>query len=1206
MTPGNASRESRSKRISLFALTSITPGGSNVRSKDTVTPGQGSRSFRKRFTAPSTSVENADLHPTGANSPPQPEYTPSMSRRSSLGIRPSLSGAKSAVFSSSKSTRSTHDDDGRVSVASSRTASLTDADRDGIDGPQTILLHGEVQTSGNMFRKKKEYLLLSNTNLYRFKSGPKAAEVFNISPVLSRGSNFRHSSAQSLGSAQDMQSIASDASGGEHDARVALRDVVAVYRLHDGKPYFALDICYLDDHYRHSSILSLQFAQPEERDRWLSALRSAITNASSQHPAQITPYCATSAARAVERENDYNPDHFAMYTVVQRSLPKPARASTDDLSKITSNVCMLVIGIYKVHMIPLPKPMHRSSPVLNHTGHSNHGILTMSAIKVDQNDDTFQLTFRQPLKRPHTLHLASSQAHAIALRLLQVENSIRPEYPYRLFRMSLPPQVEERIMVGPSEDEDHAGLVSTLTAYCVAYNINLAAIRYTINYDCEHSPRFELLPPDGARGRDYHVLELLAVMRALRYNESFGSISFADIRLDGLHGVHDTYGTEYVCTRTKRGTPLPCNDKDLDGSSLLIQELRALAATSKRLRRIDFTNCISARDLPAEDNDTTMLDFGCGIVEALFPLCKTQTTNVDCITLNGIALSDTDLDYLVGASVDRSCHFRALDIERCGLNDRTLGLVLDALRAQDNTLEALNISGNLTRLSPVAFDNQISVFGFIRRLDLSKLVRTSGEESLLAVDTLLSWRLEVLRLSGTSVNRKTVEALAIYVQSAQSETLKDLAMDNTGITAGDIATLMTAMTSNVPRDLHLNVSKNSMKAHSELVDAISANKSPTQVTLRAVEYRDEVIWRQILLAFSSNTSTAYLDISRASLPGDANEETSKALGRLFADNTSLQELDISGEDSRLETSKFGAGLNTALDGLQNNKYLTVLRIQYQKLGVQGAGALANVIKLNTTLREVHCEHNDFPLSALTDLVNALYENTTLIYLPLMDEHRNQALKHTERQVKQMRDDRPVSPKQIKGSLSVRRGIANVRQTVAARAATLPAFPNLASTPNDERRTATSSFSEQDIQAALRLVAESWDRQQYRLQQYLERNWCILHDIPTKMDIEEEDYERPAGVRTNDAGNRDSMASLQEVLDRAHIDSTPRVEKQMDFQTDLMSALEMTRTSEPVQDHGILGHGIAPSPTSLHSRDEPSGQTIENDDGTGLGIGGYNQ
>jgi hypothetical protein len=71
-----------------------------------------------------------------------------------------------------------------------------------------------------------------------------------------------------------------------------------------------------------------------------------------------------------------------------------------------------------------------------------------------------------------------------------------------------------------------------------------------------------------------------------------------------------------------------------------------------------------------------------------------------------------------------------------------------------------------------------------------------------------------------------------------------------------------------------------------------------------------------------------------------------------------------------------------------------------------------------------------------------------------------------------------------------------------------------------------------------LVTESWDRQQYRLQQYLNRNFCYLHGLPTTMEIEEEAFER-----ANSVGN------LAQLIEKVKLDSTPTAEKNLDFTMD---------------------------------------------------------
>jgi len=78
--------------------------------------------------------------------------------------------------------------------------------------------------------------------------------------------------------------------------------------------------------------------------------------------------------------------------------------------------------------------------------------------------------------------------------------------------------------------------------------------------------------------------------------------------------------------------------------------------------------------------------------------------------------------------------------------------------------------------------------------------------------------------------------------------------------------------------------------------------------------------------------------------------------------------------------------------------------------------------------------------------------------------------------------------------------------------------------------APSGFTVQDIQTTHRLLAEQWDRQCYRLAQYLDRNWCLLHALPTNMNIEDEKFERP-----------ESAGSLGRMLAEVKYDTTPRAE-----------------------------------------------------------------
>jgi hypothetical protein len=130
----------------------------------------------------------------------------------------------------------------------------------------------------------------------------------------------------------------------------------------------------------------------------------------------------------------------------------------------------------------------------------------------------------------------------------------------------------------------------------------------------------------------------------------------------------------------------------------------------------------------------------------------------------------------------------------------------------------------------------------------------------------------------------------------------------------------------------------------------------------------------------------------------------------------------------------------------------------------------------------------------------------------MQESRQMALKQTEDQVKQMRDDHAVQTRERSNSMR-----SKIASKVAGKA--------------PKERVQSTFLSDQDIKAALGLVDESWRRQEYRLQQYLQRNYNIANGIPTTMDVDDEEFERP-----------DTASSLSKIVEKVKIESTPTVEK----------------------------------------------------------------
>jgi hypothetical protein len=308
----------------------------------------------------------------------------------------------------------------------------------------------------------------------------------------------------------------------------------------------------------------------------------------------------------------------------------------------------------------------------------------------------------------------------------------------------------------------------------------------------------------AANGFTYTVLELLAIFRALRYNESFHSISFQGIDLQKLHGLHDIYGEDHVAWTSRSGLPIKTYFNIMPADkSLLYQETQALALKTQRVRRMNFCNTLPRRRPRDDVEEGDFKDPGCEISAALLPLCRGQLTNVDWIVFSGIELGETDLaefgkSFLINKSVlpepsicsicwdgwpslpsvvghpmlchfcitltpktklklvlalnERTSHFRCIEVSRCALNDRGLQVFLNYLERQNPTMECVNIADNPGRIHLAKFPITMSRFSQIRKLNLSRVTSTCGTEALIEPEIMLTWRLEEMILTGIPVS----------------------------------------------------------------------------------------------------------------------------------------------------------------------------------------------------------------------------------------------------------------------------------------------------------------------------------------------------------------------------------------------------------------------------------------------------------------------
>lgn len=1100
---------SRRKSLSIFQpeLAALTP----INEPRDYAPAGGLLKKRRPGSLFSSSPSSS---PTSSEIPPSSPLTPikrtdsqsslnrllSKSRPRSLQKtgRPNsiLGNFRNSLYSSQED----DDDDGNLERVTSKNSVHSTASTPNVIYGTKVLNHGEIQTAGGVFRKKSAYFVLTDTHLVRFKSQERALDTFpSIPSSIGRASTMRHSRMSSSGSLHELHTLSS----GESHHGIDLHDIISVWRPEDAKPYFSVEIDYSDDEASNAGSMTLQLYDPNEADVWTSSIRTAVTNARLAEPRPYAQYLQDYTTRALDQEGDYEPSKFLMFKVIQRMRRSGPNSSSEDLTKMSSMASILAIGAHKVHLIPFPRSSRTASNTsLSDLNVTSYALMTLTQLNVHERDDAFSLNFRLPFRQYQTLSLASSLVSDIALNIRNSADFLRPLWLEAPFTWNVPSGLDEEIWDIPTFEEVDQGYFRTLIAYCAAYGVDVSRIRYTVHEDCEDAPAFELLSPTDRDRPKYTALELLAIMRALRYNESFTTLDFRNISLDVLHTLRDRYGNDHVPWSTKSGEPL--NIIDQENSTLLVQEVRALAVKSRRLRRLDFSYCVTRRQ-PKDDEN--IQDPGCGICEALFPLCAKQWTNVDWIVLDGIQLTDVDVDYIFSAALDKSCHFRALNVGYCGLNDRNMHTLLQALSFQDATMESIDLSGNLARQNPKDLNDHLGQLGFVRRLNLSIITRTSGSDSLLKAEILGAWKLVELRLSRTTLNAETVDALVRYLMSRNSELLRILALDRCGLTSREAARLLTAMDrgSANPRDLHLDLSENRLEQHhDDLVTAVGRSYTPRHLTLQMMEYKDEINFQLLVEAFSKNVTTKILDISKLALPESASGDTCQILHELFTGNFVLEDIDISGENTHIDAVQYGNGLNHALSGLKHNKTLRILRIEHQRLRLQGASTLASVLEKNDTLLEIHCEKNEINLQAFTVLVNSLAHNTTLLYLPFMDSDRAWTQNKVDKEIDSIRDS-PKSP----GSQSM--SFRNVTGTFTGMASSTKGTVNrtlgrtIGKTLGSQRNFSARNIgkmahpmighNEIDFKAAMGSLSQNWDREIAKLHDYLMRNHNLAHGLP---------------------------------------------------------------------------------------------------------------
>ncbi|KAI0148473.1 RNI-like protein [Xylariaceae sp. FL1272] len=898
-------------------------------------------------------------------------------RKANLSRNDSKSSAEDDAGRDSTSTRPT-----TPSLHGSRTASL-------YGDVGHVIKSGALQSEPSLLKTKKEHLVLTSSSLFKFKSRSAAQSQFpNISADGVKGLTpvDSHTSLKDLVTTTELQ--------------VSLEKVVSVFKDEGTRPSFGLEVWWSDsDTTRNFTSAQLDFRLPEERDDWLKQIRLAVKSRSKatgdeRSALEIPPDLRLMLECKQQTSREEQVDIFP---VVPR---RPYYNAVGEAKKHwrDSSSFYLAFGKYS---ILLGQFSHNSKGLLEvnktHPSLMRFGLVTLARVYMNMNDERFDLVFRLPLEEPKKIELSSRYYRNILAKLWRLDTYLKPAWPLwtrrEVFFMD-----DEAQQVPLPNGEDYGGIRTTLEAFLEGFHCS--PVEWTVKWkNVDYAPQFCLLNPKDQS--QYSAHQLLAVFRAIRFNDFFKSLSFNNVDFSSLADTFDnTHRLESTIWLSRTGKrSLTRAEFDLvESSSVLFQELISILLGSESIKHIDLTNVL--RSVPtlssAASNNVTSTPPGvCELMPPMVLLWKSLQTRCNSIRLNGNAIGGTDAVELCRVLQNRPNFLRSFDVSDCNLDEGSLVYLWEGLHEQRFYLEDLDTSYNSGRVEASRIAYTLNEAAGLRRLNLAYSIRGDLEGPLFRPWTQSEpfeiWHLEELDLSGWKINFDTMCSLMKYLELDESKGLRRLTLNNCGI-SGEMATgLFCRLGSG--RDLHLSLNGNPLETGStDWIDLIEGNEAPQMLHLDMIQFQHESTFNRLLTALSHNNTIKLLSLVGTGPPDRVSSKTSQVLSKFFTMNDTLEFLDLSGYSGKLEDGHLGWGLSGALGGLRENTSLRQLRLKNHDMGAASdLSELCRVLANNRGLAMFDCRHNNFDDNQFGKIAEALTFNHQLISFPLSDTDRQYAL-----------------------------------------------------------------------------------------------------------------------------------------------------------------------------------------------------------------------
>ncbi|KAI1313617.1 hypothetical protein F5Y03DRAFT_103357 [Xylaria venustula] len=880
----------------------------------------------------------------------------------------------------------------------------------GSSDPGAVIKSGALQPESSILKSKKEFIVLTSSTLFKFKSRAAAEHHFPVVSMPEQGL----SPLSPIGSYSSLKDLSASA-----DSSVPLEKVVSVFKDEGTRPSFGLEIWWKSSNATQVfTSLELDFRLPDERDEWLRQIRQAAKGRARLLGEERAPSEIEASFASILDAKNENDSLLDIYPFVPR---RPYTKPVGELKKNwrESSSFYLAFTKYSLLLAQFTRPQNgqKVNPSLVRLG-----LVTLSRVRVNVSDERFDLVFRLPLEQPRTLELSSRYHQNILSKLFKADTYLKPAWPLWTRREVFYFNDDTQQMPLPN-GEDYGGFKTTLEAFIEGYHCR--PVEWTVKWkDVQHAPQFCLLK---ARGQpQYSAHQLLAVFRALRFNEFFKSLSFRDIDFSRLANKFDNTrrleSTIWLSRTGKRS--LTRSEVDMvEHSSVLFQELVSVLLGSESIKYIDLTNVL--RKVPTlsslQNSDSSSIRAGvCEIIPPIVLLWLSLQTRCNSITLNGNAIGDVDAVELCRVLQSRPDFLKTFGISRCNLDEASLVYLWEGIHEQRLSLEELDTSYNPGRIEASKIANTLNEASRLRRLNLAYTIRGDLEGPLFrpwsSSGSFEPWRLEELDLSGWKLNFETLGGIMKYLELDESSNLRRLCLQNCALT-GELATGLFCRIG-AGRDIHLLLNGNPLETGStDWIDLIHGNEAPTKLHLDMIQFQHESTFNNLLIALSHNDTIKFLSMVGTGPPGRVSSRSSELLSKFFETNSTLEFLDLSGYSGKLEDGHLGWGLSGALSGLRDNTSLRQLRLRNHDIGAaDDLTELCRIIVANKGLAMLDIRYNNFDHHQFGELVLALSHNHQLISFPISHVDREYAISKEKRLFLNMQG-RPSSKSQEKLSKS---------------------------------------------------------------------------------------------------------------------------------------------------------------------------------------------